>query len=335
MFIESTREIRLASYPAGLPTAANFELATTPVPPLKQGEVLVKNLWMSVDPYMRGRMVNRESYIPPFQIGKALDGGAVGEVIESSSPRLKVGDVVLHQFGWREHVVATDSAFHLIDTRLAPPQAWLGAIGMPGMTAWTGLTRIARAQPGETVFVSAASGAVGTIAVQIAKILGCRVVASVGSEEKAELARTLGADAVINYRSARDLTAALHMAAPEGIDVYFENVGGSHLEAALNLLKPNGRVALCGMIEQYNATEAPRGPANLGLAIVKRLRLEGFIVSDHWGHYPEFVKAMAGWLAAGKIQTRDTIREGLAAAPDAFIGLFRGENTGKMLVKLA
>ncbi|WP_172197121.1 NADP-dependent oxidoreductase [Niveibacterium sp. COAC-50] len=335
MFLESTREVRLASRPAGMPTAANFEIATTPVPPLKAGEVLVKNLWMSVDPYMRGRMVDRESYVPPFQVGKALEGGAVGEVLESSSPKFKVGDIVLSSFGWREHFVAADTQVHRVDTRLAPPQAWLGVIGMTGMTAWTGLTRIAHIQAGETVFVSAASGAVGAIAVQIAKLHGCRVVASVGSDEKANWVRELGADAVINYRTAGDLTAALKAAAPEGIDVYFENVGGAHLEAALNALKPNGRVAVCGMIEQYNATEAPKGPSNLAQVIMKRLRLEGFIVSDHWDHYPQFVGEMATWLAAGKIQTRETVREGLEAAPEAFIGLFRGENTGKMLVKLA
>jgi len=335
MFLESTREVRLAARPTGMPDRSNFEIASTPVPPLKAGEVLVKNLWMSVDPYMRGRMVDRESYVPPFQVGKVLEGGAVGEVVESSSPKFKVGDVVLSQFGWREHFVAADTQVHRIDTRLAPPQAWLGVIGMTGMTAWTGLTRIAQLQAGETVFVSAASGAVGAIAVQIAKLKGCHVVASVGSEEKAAWLRELGADAVINYRTAGDLTAALKAAAPGGIDVYFENVGGAHLEAALNVLKPHGRVAVCGMIEQYNATEAPKGPSNLAQVIMKRLRLEGFIVSDHWGHYPEFVGVMATWLAEGKIQTRETVREGLDAAPDAFIGLFRGENTGKMLVKLA
>lgn len=335
MFLESTREVRLASRPVGMPSAANFEIVTTPVPPLKAGEVLVRNLWMSVDPYMRGRMVDRESYVPPFQIGSALDGGAVGEVVESSSPQFKVGDVVLSALGWREHFVTADTRVHRVDTRLAPPPAWLGVIGMTGMTAWTGLTRIARIQPGETVFVSAASGAVGAIAVQIAKLHGCRVVASVGSEEKAAWVRELGADAVINYRSAGDLTAALKAAAPEGLDVYFENVGGAHLEAALNVLKPNGRVALCGMIEQYNASEPPKGPSNLALVIMKRLRLEGFIVSDHWDHYPEFVGVMAAWLAAGKIHTRETVRDGLDAAPEAFIGLFRGENTGKMLVRLA
>lgn len=334
MFLDSTREIRLASRPTGTPSAENFVIATTPVPPLKPGEVLVKNLWMSVDPYMRGRMVDRESYVPPFQLGKPLDGGAVGEVLESSSPRFRVGDVVLHQFGWREHFVAADTQVHAVDTRLAPPQAWLGVIGMTGMTAWTGLTRIAQIKAGETVFVSAASGAVGAIAVQIAKLQGCRVIASVGSDEKAAWLRDLGADAVINYRTAGDLSAALKAAAPEGIDVYFENVGGAHLEAALNVLKPHGRVAVCGMIEQYNATEAPKGPSNIALVIMKRLRLEGFIVSDHWGSYPEFVGVMAKWLAEGKIQTRETIREGLESAPDAFIGLFRGDNTGKMLVRL-
>ncbi|MDK2126080.1 NADP-dependent oxidoreductase [Parachitinimonas caeni] len=335
MYLESTREIHLASRPVGLPTAANFELITVPVRPLQAGEVLIKNLWMSVDPYMRGRMMDRESYVPPYKLQEALEGGAVGEVVESRSETIKVGDLVLHQLGWREHAVAPAASVQKIDARQAPPQAFLGVLGMTGMTAWAGLTRIAELKAGETVFVSAASGAVGAVAVQIAKQMGARVVASVGSDEKAAWLREIGADAVINYRTAGDLTAALRAAAPEGINVYFENVGGAHLEAALNVMKPFGRVIMCGMIEVYNATEPPKGPSNLAQVIGKRIKLQGMIVSDHFGAYPEFLKQVGGWLAAGKIQTRETVREGLDNAPDAFIGLFRGDNTGKMLVKLA
>lgn len=335
MFLQSTREVRLVSRPVGMPTQENFEIVEASVAPLKQGEVLIKNLWMSVDPYMRGRMMERESYVPPFQIGKVLEGGAVGVVVESLSPALKVGDHVSSMLGWREHFVASADKLQKLDPALAPLQTYLGALGMTGMTAWSGLTRIAELKAGETVFVSAASGAVGMMVCQIAKQLGAKVIGSVGSEEKAQFLRDLGVDAVINYKTAGDLTAALRAAAPQGIDVYFENVGGAHMEAALNVLKRYGRIAVCGMIEQYNATDTPKGPTNMAQIIIKSLRIQGFIVGDHWKHYPEFIAQVGGWVKEGKVQWRETVREGLEQAPDAFLGLFKGENIGKMLVKLA
>lgn len=334
MFLQCTREIRLASRPVGMPTADNFQLVEACVPPLKPGEVLVKNLWMSVDPYMRGRMIDRESYTPPFQIGKVLEGGALGVVVESLSPALKVGDHVSSMLGWREHFVAPADRLQKLDPALAPLQTYLGTLGMTGMTAWTGLTRIAELKAGETVFVSAASGAVGLMVCQIARLLGATVVGSVGSEEKAQILRDLGVDAVINYKTAGDLTAALRQAAPQGIDVYFEGVGGEHMEAALNVLNRYGRIAVCGMIEQYNATGAPKGPTNMAQIIIKSLKMQGFIVGDHWKHYPEFIAQVGGWVKEGKVQSRETVREGLEQAPEAFLGLFKGENIGKMLVKL-
>ena len=329
-----SREVRLAARPVGLPKASDFDFATVELAPPGAGEVQVKNLFMSVDPYMRGRMYDRPSYVPPFQIGEALQGGAVGEVVASNDAGLKPGDLVNSMFGWREAFNAPAAALQKIEAHGAPPQAFLGAAGMPGMTAWAGLTQVAGVKAGETVFVSAAAGAVGQIVCQIAKLKGATVIGSAGGAEKCAWVREIGADAVIDYKAEPDLTAALARAAPKGIDVYFENVGGEHLVAALNAAKPFARFAFCGMISAYNDVEPTPGPTNMAMIVGKRLRLQGFIVSDFFARQGEFLGEMTGWIAEGKVRWRETVDEGIEAAPGAFLKLFAGENIGKMLVKL-
>ncbi|MGF1736591.1 NADP-dependent oxidoreductase [Photobacterium satsumensis] len=330
----NSQQIHLASRPEGTPTADNFELVTLPHQELKAGDVLVKNTWMSVDPYMRGRMIDRKSYVPPFQIGEALEGGAIGEVTESNNPDFPVGCKVSSMLGWRTHFISNGEGLTRLPESPLPDQSFLGIMGMPGMTAWTGLFRIAELKPTDTVFISAASGAVGSIACQIAKMHGCTVIGSVGSQEKADYLLSMGVDAVINYKEATNLTQALAEASPQGIDVYFENVGGEHLEAALNNMNDYGRIAVCGLISQYNTTEPQPGPSNMAMLIIKKLKMQGFIVFDHWAHYGEFAKQMSQWITEGKIKWEETVFEGIAQAPNAFIGLFEGKNKGKMLVKL-
>jgi NADPH-dependent curcumin reductase CurA len=332
----AAREIHLKSRPSGLPGPENFHLAERLLPEPADGELLVRTLWMSVDPYMRGRMTDRPSYIAPFQIGEPLEGDAISIVEQSRDERFKPGDHVKHFHGWRDRTIVDAAAAIRIDPSAAPLPAWLGPLGIPGLTAWAGLVHIARLKEGETVFVSAAAGAVGSMATQIANIKGARVVASVGSDDKARWVKDeLGADAVINYKTAGDLTEALAKASPDGIDVYFDNVGGDHLDAALALANKFARFAICGMIAQYNDETPPSGPRNLTALIIKRITMQGYIILDHLDLVPEFNREMIGWLKDGKIKSRDTVVEGLENAPRAFIGLFSGENTGKMLVKLA
>jgi NADPH-dependent curcumin reductase CurA len=330
-----SREIRLKSRPAGAPQLENFELATVDLAPPAPGQAQVKNLYMSVDPYMRGRMSDRPSYVPPFEIGAALQGGAVGEVVASSDDALKPGDLVSSMFGWREAFNADAKQLQKIEPHGLPPQAFLGVAGMPGLTAYVGLTRIAEMKAGDIVFVSAAAGAVGQIACQVARIKGCTVIGSAGGADKAAYVKSLGVDAVIDYKAEPDLKAALRRAAPKGIDVYFENVGGAHLEAALDSARIGARFALCGMIAGYNNEKPEPGPSNLMLIIGKRLRLQGFIVSDHFDLAPAFVKAVSGWIKSGELTYRETVDDGIEAAPGAFLKLFSGENMGKMLVKLS
>ncbi|MBC7003158.1 NADP-dependent oxidoreductase [Photobacterium sp. BZF1] len=330
----NSQQVHLASRPQGTPSKDNFELVTVALPELKEGEILVQNTWMSVDPYMRGRMIDRKSYIPPFQIGEVLEGGAIGEVTQSNNPDFPVGSKVSSMLGWRSHFISDGTGLTLLPTTPLPEQTFLGIMGMPGMTAWTGLFRIADLQPSDTVFVSAASGAVGSIACQIAKMHGCTVIGSVGSQEKADYLLSLGVDAVINYKEAEDLTQALAEVAPQGVDVYFENVGGEHLEAALNNMNDYGRIAVCGLISQYNATEPQPGPSNMAMLIIKKLKMQGFIVFDHWAHYGEYAQQMGQWIADGKVKYEETVYQGIDQAADAFIGLFEGKNKGKMLVKL-
>jgi hypothetical protein len=331
------REIHLKSRPEGAPGPENFELVTTPMPEPGEGQMLIRNVWMTVDPYMRGRMMDRESYVPPFQIGAVLDGGSVGEVVASRNGRFKVGDYVcgFASGGWREYYVDDGSMLQQVDPGVAPLPAYLGAVGMPGLTAYGGLLRIGEPKEGETVLVSAASGAVGTVVCQIAKIHGCRVVGTAGSDAKvAWLRDEIGIDAAINYKTCGDLEAALARACPGGVDIYFENVGGAHLEAALNLMNQRGRLVMCGMISQYNATEPVPGPANLLLVVGKSLKMQGFIVTDFLDMVPSFFTDMGRWIGEGKLTWKETVLDGIENAPRAFLGLFAGQNFGKMLVRL-
>jgi NADPH-dependent curcumin reductase CurA len=330
----SSREIQLAARPRGEPQEEDFRLAEVELPDPGPGEVLVRNEVMSVDPYMRGRMNDARSYLPPFALDAPLEGGAVGEVLASNVEGVGVGERVLHNLGWREYAVLSEGSFRPVDTSLAPASAYLGVLGMPGLTAYVGLLDVAGLRDGDVVFVSGAAGAVGSVAGQIAKQRGHRVIGSAGSAEKAaHLVDDLGFDAAFNYRDGR-VADLLADAAPDGIDVYFDNVGGEHLEAAIGAMKTYGRAALCGAISVYNATEPPPGPCNLSQAVGKRLTLRGFLVRDHWDRMGDFAREVGGLLRDGRIQYRETTVEGLDQAPRAFMGLLRGENTGKMVVRL-
>jgi NADPH-dependent curcumin reductase CurA len=304
-------------------------------PELTDGQVRVRNLFMSVDPYMRGRMNDTKSYVPPFQLGEPLQGGAIGSVVETRSPDLAEGDLVLHMLGWRdEAVLPARHAQKIADVAGQSPSAYLGVLGMPALTAYVGLLDIAALMPGDVVFVSGAAGAVGSMVGQIAKLKGAaRVIGTAGSEEKVSWLREIGFDAAFNYKAA-PVFGQLREAAPGGIDVYFDNVGGDHLEASLAVLNTHGRVAMCGAIAHYNATELPAGPHNLGLVIGKRLTLRGFIVSDHQDRLPAMIADVSGWLRDGKLFHTETVVDGLDQAPSAFINLLRGHNTGKMIVRL-
>ncbi|MEV6517916.1 NADP-dependent oxidoreductase [Micromonospora chalcea] len=328
------REIHLASRPDGWPTPENFRLVTTEVPTPGPGQVVVRNRFMSVDPYMRGRMNDVKSYVPPFALDAPLDGGAIGEVVAGEAEGVKPGDVVLHGLGWREYALVDARGARKIDPDLAPVTAYLGVLGMTGLTAYAGLLDVAAMKPGETVFVSGAAGAVGSMVGQIAKLRGAgRVIGSAGSRAKVERLTALGFDAAFDYHDG-PVSKQLRAAAPDGVDVYFDNVGGDHLEAAIGAMNLHGRAAICGMIAQYNATEPPAAPRNLALVIGKRLTLRGFLVSDH-GHLREqFVQEVAGWLREGRLSYDETVIDGIEQAPEAFLGLLRGENLGKMLVRL-
>jgi hypothetical protein len=329
-----SREIRLASHPKGLPTAANFSLERTELEPLQDQQVLVRNLFMSVDPYMRARMNAGPSYFPPFELGKPLDGGAVGEVIESRAQEFKPGDAVVSEYGWREYVVASPGELRWVSRAVQPLSVYLGALGMPGMTAWVGLNLL-QVDAGETVFVSGAAGAVGSMVGQLAKLRGCRVVGSTGSLEKIKfLQEECGFDAAFNYK-AGSACEHLELAAPEGIDVYFDNVGGDMLEAALSAIRVCGRIIVCGGISGYNDEKPRPGPSNLFNMVAKRLTMKGFIVRDWPERRAEFEKEVGGYLKAGKIKPKETVVKGIEHAAEAFIGLFNGQNLGKMVVELA
>jgi NADPH-dependent curcumin reductase CurA len=322
----------LKSRPDGMPTADNFELKEIELPPLSDGMIRVRNHWLSVDPYMRGRMNDVKSYVPPFQLGEPMEGGAVGEVVESKADGFAPGDLVLHMGGWRdEAAVAARTATRLPDLGTEPRQ-FLGMLGTTGATAYFGLLDAASANEGDVVFVSAAAGAVGSAVVQIAKARSMTVIGSAGGEEKCGFVRALGADAVIDYR-AGSLLKDLRAAAPDGIDVYFDNVGGSHLDAALAVARNNARFAICGMIEGYNRTE-PTSLRFIQRIIAARIRLQGFLVFDYFPRMDEFYRDMVGWLKSGAVTSRETVVEGLERMPGAFLGLFSGANMGKMLVKL-
>jgi NADPH-dependent curcumin reductase CurA len=323
-----SREIVLAAHPQGEPQESDFEVREAAVAEPADGEVLVRNVFVSVDPYMRGRMTGIKTYVAPFEVGGSIDGGAVGRVLESRHDRYEAGDWVSSMLGWRELGVEAGDRLRKLDPAVAPPSTALGALGMPGLTAWYGLVGVGRVQEGETLYVSGAAGAVGSTAVQIAKLKGLHVIGSAGSDEKVDWLRSLGIEA-FNYKEtpAKDALAG-------GIDVYFDNVGGDQLEAALGALRPFGRVIACGAISRYNDTAPSPGPRNFGFVVSKRLRIEGFIVSDHSDRFRDFIAEVGPWVAAGQIACRETMLDGLEQVPAAFAGLFRGNNTGKMLVRV-
>ena len=323
-----SRVVVLAARPQGEPRESDFELRDVPDRAPGEGEVLVRNVLVSVDPYMRGRMSGLRTYVGPYEIGEVVDGATVGRVVESLHEDFAAGDWVRTALGWRELGVAPGDALRRLDPDAAPPSTALGVLGMPGFTAWIGLLEIGRIVAGETVYVSAAAGAVGSAAVQIARLKGCRVLGSAGSPEKVEWLRSLGVEA-FDYRetSAKEALA-------DGIDVYFDNVGGEQLEAALSALHPFGRVVACGAISRYNAAGPEPGPRNLNLVVTRRLRIEGFIVTDHQARFRDFLAEVGPWVRSGEVRYRETIVEGIEQAPAAFAGLFHGDNVGKMLVRV-
>jgi len=322
----------LKSRPEGLPTADNFELRDLDLPDVGEGMIKVRNRWLSVDPYMRGRMNDAKSYVPPFQLDQPLEGGAVGEVVESKAKGFAAGDLVQHMGGWRDEAVVPAQAARKLPDLGAEPQQFLGVLGTTGATAYFGLLDAASAKAGDIVFVSAAAGAVGSVVVQIAKAKGMTVIGSAGGKAKCDYVRSLGADQVIDYR-AGPIVRSLHAAAPNGIDVYFDNVGGSHLDAALAGARNNARFAICGMIESYNRRE-PTSLRFIMRIIAARIRLQGFLVFDYQSRMDEFYREMAPLLKSGAVKAEETVVDGLEQTPEAFLGLFKGANVGKMLVKL-
>ena len=331
----TSREYHLVRRPHGEPVPEDFALVETTVDSPAPGRVLVRNEWLSVDPYMRGRMNDVKSYVPPFALGAVMEGGAVGTVVESGDESVPVGTTVLHMAGWREYADVGAKSVQIVDTSIAPAQAYLGVLGTTGLTAYAGLVDIAPVKEGDVVFVSGAAGAVGSVAGQIAGKLGAaKVIGSAGGPEKAKrLTDEYGFDVAIDYRLG-DLEGQLKAAAPEGIDVYFDNVGGDHLRAAIARMNVGGRIALCGAISQYNVTGPVPGPDNLAMALGKRLTLRGFIVMDHFNLVPTWIPQAAKWLRDGELRAEETVVEGVENSVDAFLGLLRGANTGKMLIKL-
>lgn len=331
----TTREWHLAARPHGEPTPEDFRLVEVDLPEPAEGQVVVRMVVMSVDPYMRGRMRQEPSYAPPWEVGEVMKGGAVGRVVASRAPELPEGSLVLTDAAWREAAVLDAAQV----TRLpaaedVAPSWYLGVLGMPGLTAYAGLFRVGDFREGDDVFVSGAAGAVGSLVGQFARLRGAgRVVGSAGSAEKVAWLRDLGCTAAFSYRDG--VARGLAEAAPDGIDLFFDNVGGEHLEAAIGALRVHGRAALCGSISGYNAVEPPPGPRNLGLMVGKRLTLRGFLVGDHTDLRPEFTETVTGWLRSGQLVVRETVREGIEQAVPAFLELLRGGNVGKMVVRLA
>ncbi len=327
--------VRLARRPQGAPAPDCFEVVSQPMPELVEGGVVVRNEYFSLDPYMRGRMSDARSYAAPYELGEIMHGDAVGRVVASDDPAIPVGAIVVHGGGWRAWSAGPAARYRVVDTAKLSATAYLGPLGLPGFTAYVGMKHIAGVREGDVAFVSAAAGAVGSLAGQVARQLGAgRVVGSAGSAAKLELLTgDLGFDAAFNYKDG-NLAGQLRAAANGRIDVYFDNVGGEQLEVAIGAMARWGRIALCGMISVYNETELPPGPGNLGMLIGKRLTMRGFLVSDHEDLRGEFEQAMTGWLADGSVRTAETVVTGVENAPQAFTSLFTGGNTGKLLVQV-
>src|SRR5216684_4757531 len=330
------KQITLAARPSGMPKPSDFKLVESSIPEPGPGEILVRTLYVSVDPYMRGRMNDAKSYAPPVQIGEVMGAGAVGKVVASKNPQFHAGDTVEGFFGWQEYAISNGKGVRKIDPALAPVSTALGILGIPGLTAYFGLLDIAKPRAGETVVVSGAAGAVGSLAGQIAKIKGCRVVGIAGTDEKiAWLRDELGFDAAFNYKTTTDYRATLAELCPKGVDVYFDNVGGTITDAVFWHLNTGARIALSGQIAQYCADKMETGPRLLGHLIVKQARAEGFLVFQFASRYAEGLTAMAAWLKAGKLKYREQFVNGIENTPRAFIGMLQGENTGKQLVRVA
>ncbi|GAA4906709.1 NADP-dependent oxidoreductase [Streptomonospora salina] len=330
------RSVHLVSRPQGEPVPEHFSIVDEAVAEPAEAEVLVRNRYMSVDPYMRGRMNDTESYVPPFALNRPMEGAALGEVVASRADGVAEGTLVLHNRGWREYATIPAAEARPVDPDRVPSvTSYLGIAGMTGLTAWVGLFDIARTAPGETVFVSGAAGAVGSAAGQMAKLRGAgRVVGSAGSTAKTDYVRDgLGFDAAFDYHDG-PVAELLAEAAPEGVDVYFDNVGGEHLEAALHNMRNHGRMALCGMISQYNAVGPAPGPRDMFQAIARRVMMQGFIIGDHMHRMSAFLDDVGPWLADGSIRADETFADGIDNAPEAFLGMMRGQNTGKMIVRL-
>jgi len=330
------RQITLAARPVGFPKVSDFHLVYGPLPSPAEGEVLVRSIYLSLDPYMRGRMNDAESYARPVAIGEVMPGGAVAAVVKSKDPELGAGDTVEGMLGWQEYAVARGHELRKIDSRLGPISTALGVLGMPGLTAFFGLLDICDPQPGETVVVSGAAGAVGMLVGQIAKIKGCRVVGVAGSDAKiAWLLDELGFDAAFNYKTASNGHGELEKLCPAGVDVYFDNVGGVMTDAVLRLINVKARISVCGQISQYNLETPEKGPRWLGQLIVKQAKVQGFLVSGYAERFPEGLEQLARWLKVGKLKYREDVAQGIEAAPQAFIGMLHGRNQGKQLVQLS
>ena len=335
------RQIVLSSRPSGMPTADNFRFIETEMPRPKEGEFLLRTLYLSVDPYMRGRMNDRKSYIAPFVLGEVINGGVVGEVIESRSSAFEVGDVVTGFLGWQLYTIVSGEhaaalSVRKIDPKIAPVTTALGVLGIPGLTAYFGLLEIGRPKARETVVVSVAAGAVGTVVCQIARLRGCRVVGIAGSDEKnAYLKHELGVDATINYKTSSDILDELKAACPDGVDVYFDNVGGEVSDAVMTLINSRARIPICGQISLYNLEKPDVGPRVQPYLLVNSALMQGFIITDYAARFAEGITQMGQWMAQRKLKYAENIVEGFENTPDAFIGLFSGENLGKQLVKVA
>lgn len=329
------RQIKLAARPVGLPKETDFTLAESPVPSLAQGQALVKTMYLSVDPYMRGRITGVRTYADPVNIGDVMEAGAVGQVIESKSGELTTGDVVLGHWGWQEYAAVDAGKVRRLDPQLAPISTALSVLGMPGMTAYFGFLDICRPQPGETVLVSGAAGAVGSLVGQIAKINGCRAIGIAGTDQKVDwLVKELGFNGAFNYKTTDDYGAKLKELCPNGIDCYFDNVGGKVTDAVLPRMNVYGRISVCGQISQYNLEKPELGPRPFSQILVKQLKVEGFIVTRFQNRFAEGITQMALWIKEGRLKHREQVIEGFENTPRAFIGMLQGENTGKMLVKL-
>lgn len=329
-----TNQIVLASRPKGSPTLDNFRLETVDVAEIKDGEVLFEGMYYSVDPYMRGRMNDAKSYAPSFAVDQPIQGGVIAKVVESKSDSFKTGDIVLGMLPWREKGNASENDLKKIDTSIAPASYYLGVLGMTGLTAYFGLMNICKPKPGETVVISGAAGAVGVVVGQIAKIQGCRVIGIAGSDDKTELLKTeFGFDETINYKTTKDMKKAIADLCPNGVDIYFENVGGEISDAVIANINFNARIALCGQIALYNSTETPVGPRLQPMLLTRSVLMQGFIVGNFQNEFPEGIKHLAQWVKEGKIKFTETIENGFANLPKALLGLFKGDNTGKMIVK--